>query len=129
MRELEEKVEFMERQLYFTKIEIRNVPQNLGESNEDLCAIVEKTAAVIGHNLNLSEIKDVYRVKNKDKSSTINVDFISSLTKNSIAKKARKFNNNNKQNKLNTTHLNVSGPSKPIYLSEKLTPKAQRLYF
>ncbi|KAJ8709306.1 hypothetical protein PYW07_009132 [Mythimna separata] len=129
IRQLEEKVDNMERQLFSTKIEIRNVPQKQDESREDLYALVEKTANVIGHTLKSNEIREVYRVKNKNNSTTINVDFISTVTKELIIKKARKFNNTNKNNKLNTTHLKIEGPLKPIFLSEKLTPKAQRLYY
>lgn len=129
IRDLEGKVEYMEQQLFSTKIEIRNVPQTKEESKKDLCDIVVKTADVIGYPIKSSEIKDVYRVKTKNNSTTINVDFLSAMTKDTIVKKVRKFNNLNKPDRLNTTHLKLDGPVKPIYLSEKLTPKMQRLYF
>lgn len=127
--ELEEKIDSIDRQLYSTKIEIRNVPEKQKEDKESLLAIVTEAANVVGTPINGNDIRDVFRTKNKNNISTITVDFISAITKDTIIKKARKFNNENKQNKLCTAHLKLDGPSKPIYISEKLTPKAQRIYY
>ncbi|KAJ8719698.1 hypothetical protein PYW08_011873 [Mythimna loreyi] len=130
INELEERVDRMERQLYATKIEIRNVPQKQEENKEDLRAIVIETAKVLGHSLKNDELNDVYRTKsNKNDSSPITADFVSAITKDIIIKKTRKFNNAHKQNKLSTSHLKIDGPSKPIYISEKLAPKEQRIYY
>lgn len=130
IQELEERMDRMERQFYTTKIEIRNVPQKHEESKEDLRDIVCETATVLGHNIDKNEIKDVYRLKNKkDNSSSITVDFVSAVTKDAIIKKVRHFNKANKNNKLNTTHLKIDGPTKPIYLSEKLSTKDQRIFY
>ncbi|KAJ8726579.1 hypothetical protein PYW07_001277 [Mythimna separata] len=127
--DLEEKVENMERQLCSTKIEIRNVPQMQEESKESLRTIVVQASNVLGIPISGNEIKDVFRTKNKNNSSTITVDFMSSITKDNIIKKARRFNSANNQSKLSTTHLKLDGPNRPIYISEKLTPKSQKMYY
>ncbi|CAB3248045.1 unnamed protein product [Arctia plantaginis] len=129
IRELEERVEHMERQLCSSKIEIRNLPQKQEESKKNLCAIVTKTANILGCPIDDTDIKDVFRMKNKKDSNTITVDFNSAITKENILKKARDFNKANKENKLNTTHLKINGPSKHIFVAEKLTPKTQRIYY
>lgn len=129
IRELEERVDRLDRQQCSTKIEIRNVPIKENENKEDLCTIVTETAMVLGHTLQSSEIKDIFRTKTKNDSNIITVELTSAITKDAIIKKARKFNKDNKDNKLNSTHLKIEGPKKPIYLSEKLTLKDQRLYY
>lgn len=129
IKELEEKVENLERMLYSTKIEIKNIPKKLGECTEDLYKVATDIASVLELPLQRHEVKDIFRTGKTDSMSSIVVDFVSVITKQNIIKKTRHFNNNNKQNKLNTTHLKMEGPGKPIYLSEKLTPKNQRLYY
>lgn len=50
--------------------------------------------------------------------------------KESILGAVKKLNKNKKNNeKLNSTHLNLSGPARPIFVSETLTYKTQKLYF
>lgn len=129
IKQLEEKVENLERMLCSTRVEIRNIPRKLGESKEDLYKIVTDTATVLELPVQRHEVKDIFRTGKKDVISSIVVDFVSVTTKENIIKKVRQFNNNNKQNKLNTTHLKIEGSKKPIYISEKLTPKNQHLYY
>lgn len=129
IKQLEEKVENLERMLCSTRVEIRNIPGKLGESKEDLYRIVAETATVLELPVQRHEVKDIFRTGKKDVTSPIVVDFVSVPTKENIIKKARQFNNKNKQNKLNTIHLKIEGPKKPIYISEKLTPKNQHLYY
>lgn len=131
IQRLEESVENLERQLHSTRIEIKNVPKRSGESKTDLCELVKSTATAINTPIQTHDIKDVFRIYKKDdpSSSQIIVEFSSAVTKETIIKGARQFNSRNKTCKLNTTHLKLEGPVKPIYVSEKLTPKAQRLFY
>lgn len=129
IKQLEEKVENLERMFCSTRVEIRNIPGKLGESKEDLYRIVADTATVLELPVQRHEVKDIFRTGKKDVTSSIVVDFVSVPTKENIIRKARQFNNKNKQNKLNTTHLKIEGPKKPVYISEKLTPKSQHLYY
>ena len=129
INQLEERVENLERMMNSSKIEIKNIPQKQGETKEDLRNIITETASVLETHLQRQDIKDVYRLKKKDGVSTIMVDFTTTSPKDSIIRNLRQFNKNNSQNKLNTTHINKEGPSKPIYITEILTLKAQRLYY
>lgn len=127
--QLEDKVETLERLLHSTKIEIRNVPKKQGENKEDLCRIVTDLTKVLSTPVQKHEIKDVFRGGKKEGVSPIVVDFVSTMSKDAIIKGVRLFNSKNGQNKLNTTHLNLDGPTKPIYLSERLTSKNQHIYY
>lgn len=129
INQLETKVEHLERILCLTKMEMRNIPKNEGETKQDLHRIVSETSKVLEISLEKRDIKDIYRINKKGGSSSIMVDFVSVTTKENILQKARTFNRNNAQNKLNTTHLKLPGELKPIYLSESLTMKAQRLFY
>lgn len=129
IQRLEETIENLERQLCSTKIEIKNIPKKQGESKDDLCRIVQETANLLSSPIEKNAIKEVFRMGKKDDSSLIIVDFNCALVKEKLIKGAREFNLKNKNGKLNTNHLNMEGPAKPVYISEKLTPKAQRIYY
>ncbi|KAL0884206.1 hypothetical protein ABMA27_016208 [Loxostege sticticalis] len=127
--QLEEKLENMERLMCSSKIEIRNVPRKPGENKDDLCAIVMEAGTTLNVKIQRTDLKDVYRAGKKDVPSAIVVDFLSVTTKENIINGAKQFNKTYKQNRLNTGHLKLGGPIKPVYVSEKLTHKTQRIYF
>lgn len=129
INQLEDKLENMERMLNLSKMEIRNIPKTKDESKEDLCKIVTETASALDVPLQRQDIKDIFRVNKKEGVFTIIVDFVNTATKENIVQKVRKFNKNNAGNKLNSSHIKIEGPPKPIYLSECLTQKAQHLYY
>lgn len=129
INQLEERVENLERMTNSSKIELKNIPKKQGETKEDLRNIITETASVLETHLQRHDIKDVYRLNKKDGVSTIMVDFTTTTPKDSILRNLRQFNKKNSQNKLNTNHINKEGPSKPIYITEVLTLKAQRLYY
>lgn len=126
---LEDKVENLERILCLSKIEFRNVPSREGESKEDLRNIVSDTAKVLDINLERHEVKDIFRVSKKGGGSSIIADFVSVSTKENMLQKVRSYNRKNTQARLSTAHINIPGDKKPIYLSERLTTKSQRLFF
>lgn len=134
--QLEEKVEALERKLRSTGLEIRNVPKTVQDGNkfetkEDISSFVINLAKTIELPLVDSDIKDAYRVnssKNADK--PIIVELNSVIKKENLLRAVKTFNKSKgKEQKLNTTHLNVPGPAKPIFVSETLTSKAQRLFY
>ncbi|XP_063895344.1 uncharacterized protein LOC135118132 [Helicoverpa armigera] len=129
INQLEDRVENLERMANHSKIEIRNIPKAPGETKEDLCKIVTETAAVLEIPLQKPDIKDAFRVNKKEGISTIVVDFANTRTKDDVVKRIRQFNKKNKENKLNTAHIKMSGPAKPIYIVESLTLRAQRLFY
>lgn len=129
IRQMEEKLEGMERKNRATGIEIRNVPRTQAETKEGLCVIVQNMAQAMDLNLKESEIKDVYRINTKDSSNPIITEFTTVLKKEKIIKAVKAFNKNKKPGeKLNTSHLKLETPMKPVYVSETLTHKTQRLF-
>ncbi|KAJ8725052.1 hypothetical protein PYW07_016010 [Mythimna separata] len=129
INQLEDKVENLERILCLSKIEIRNIPRKEGESKEDLRNIVSDTAKVLDINVERHEVKDIFRVNKKGGGSSVIADFVSVSMKENILQKVRSYNRKNTQARLNTAHINIPGDIKPIYLSECLTMKSQRLFF
>ncbi|KAJ8708640.1 hypothetical protein PYW08_010022 [Mythimna loreyi] len=125
INQLESKVENLERTLCLTKIEIRNIPKREGENKEDLNGIVSETAKVLGMPVEQHDIKDIFRLNKKTGGSSIIVDFVSVSARENILHKVRNFNRKNAQTKLNTSHINIPGESRPIFISEILTMKAQ----
>lgn len=130
IKELEEKLEVSERKSRGAGIEIRNIPKHNGETKENLCNEIMQLGNTLSVNIDCSNIRDVYRLKSKDASNPVVVDLTSVLLKDKILKAVKSFNKTRaKGEKLNTTHLNDSYQSKPLYISETLTHKTQRLYF
>lgn len=127
--QLEDRIENLERMSCLSKLEIRNILKPPGESKEDLHKIVTEMATVLGVSIQRHEIKDLFRLNRKEGVSPIIVDFTNMHTKGDFIKSARNFNKKNKENKLNTSHIKLEGPPKPVFVSECLTPKAQRLFY
>ena len=127
--QLEDRIDNLERMSCLSKMEIRNIPKIPGESKEYLHKIVSETATVLGVSIQRHEIKDLFRLNRKEGVSPIIVDFTNMHIKGDFIKNARNFNKNNKEDKLNTSHIKLEGPPKPIFLSECLTPKAQHLFY
>ncbi|CAG9133035.1 unnamed protein product [Plutella xylostella] len=129
---LEDKVENMKRQSRIAGIEIRNIPTQKLETKEILLKKVIDIGKYIGVSLDTRDIRDVFRIKNSRPQSTTNtvvVDFVSVIKKEQILHSFRQFNKSNQDKRLNTTLLNLDGPSQPIYVSESLTSKAKRLHY
>ncbi|KAJ8714482.1 hypothetical protein PYW07_002707 [Mythimna separata] len=127
---LEEKLEQMERKTRSTGIEIRNIPKTDGETKEDLCSLVLNMGTSLNIDVKSSNIKDIYRLKSKDNSHPIIVDFTTVVTKEKVMGGVKKFNKSKaKEAKLNTNHLKINGPLAPVYVAECLTYRAQKLFY
>lgn len=132
IKDLENRVENMERYSYSTKIQIRNIPKlKQSEDKGDLSKIASDIGKTLGVQVEKSDIRDVYRGYSKpDHIKPLVVEFTSVITKESIINGLKKFNNKkDNKDKLNTRHLNMSCPDTPIYISECLTLKARRLHY
>lgn len=134
--QLEEKIETFERKIRSTGLEIRNVPKTVQEGNkfetkEEMYIIAKHLAKTIDIPLLDSDIKDVYRVNSsKSADKPIIIELNSVIKKEYILRAVKTFNKSKGINeKLNTNHLNVPGPIKPIFVSETLTAKTQRLFY
>lgn len=127
---LEAKVEEMQRSLKSTTVEIRNVPsQPKLESVTDLTNIVLNTCKVLDVNAQISDIKDVFRVKGKAGSTTIVTDFTRVTKQQEVVKSAKTYNKAHPTDRLNSNHIGIPGLSTPIYISEGLTAKGRRLLY
>lgn len=130
IREMEEKLEALERKARVSGIEIRNVPKIKGETKENLSDTVLNLAKAIDMDIDPLSIRDVYRLSSKDASNPIIVDFSTVLIKDKFTRGVKNFNKTRtKTEKLNTTHLNPQHIVKPIYVSETLTHRTHRLYY
>lgn len=126
---LEEKIEYLEKKNRTTGIEIRNIPKATGETKQDLCKLVQKLGNTLKIDIKYSDVKDIYRINTKDGTNPIVAELTTVLLKENIIKEVKSFNKNkNKGEKLNTTHFNSHQPMKPVFVSETLTSKTQRLF-
>uniref|UniRef100_A0A2A4JFR4 FP protein C-terminal domain-containing protein n=1 Tax=Heliothis virescens TaxID=7102 RepID=A0A2A4JFR4_HELVI len=126
---LQDSVENLERKSRACGIELRNVPRTSGETKESLCNLVVNVGKTLNVNIEKSNIREVFRVKSKDNSDPIIIEFDSVLRKHNVIKGVKEFNKNrNRNDKLNTTHMGLQSPVQPIYISESLTSKTQKLY-
>lgn len=124
---LEDKLEFLEKKARSTGIEIRNVSKKEGETKEDLCLLLKSIGKTINVNIADHDIKDIYRTKAKD--SPIIAELTTVIEKEKFFAGVKSFNKPKKlAEKLNTTHLNIEGPTKPVFVSESLTFRAQKLF-
>lgn len=127
---LESKIEDMERSMISGTVEIRSVPLKDNKIDKaQLTDIVLNTCKAINVDIQKNDINDVFVLKSKAECKTIITEFKSKNTKHEIINKAKTYNKNNPNNKLNTTTIGLDNHSKPIYVSEALTPKGRRLFF
>ncbi|CAH2269991.1 uncharacterized protein LOC120627002 [Pararge aegeria] len=125
---LEEALEKSEHSYRSACLEIRNVPVNNAETKEHLVNTVINTGKALNLEIQPYEIKDVFRIKTKiPENKTIIVDLNSVILKEKIMFAVRKFNKG--QNRLSTEHLKITGPAKPVFISENLTSKMKRVFF
>lgn len=132
---LEEKTEFLERKFRATGIEIRNVPiitqpDKKFETKEDLSNLLQEMGTSINVDIQHNDIKDIYRIKTGKEHKPIVAEFCSVIKKENVLAGIKNFNKGKiSQQKFNTTHLNIMDQKKPVYVSELLTQKTQRLFF
>ncbi|KAG7298038.1 hypothetical protein JYU34_018802 [Plutella xylostella] len=127
---LEDKIEDLQRDSRNTSIEIKNVPLKQNETNQDLTQLVLNLAKHVNVGLNPADVRNVYRVHGKrEGNKQIIVELSSTPLKKSMLTGVKSYNNRNKGNKLNASHLGLKDCSTPVYMAEYLTPKANRLYF
>lgn len=125
---LESKVDNFERSARSTCIEIRNLPSSQPETKSLLVDNVIRIGKVLNVPMLTTEVKDIFRIKTKDPANkTVIVDFTSVLLKEKFVSGYKKCNKEN--NRLTTEKLRISGPSKPIFISENLSTKLKKLFF
>lgn len=127
--DLENKIELIERKSLAATIEIRNVPINESENKQTLCELVQKVGSIINQPIHSNDIRDIYRVKSTIKDSApIVAELNTVFLKEAVIRGVKTFNKQNKD-KLNSKHLQFTGPDRLIYVSERLTKRAKRLFY
>lgn len=130
IKTLELKIDYLERNLKEATIELRNIPTSKPETRETLTELVQKIGCTTNQPVSPSEIKNIYRLRSKKETvGTVIVEFTTPSIKEGFMRSTKNYNRLNPENRLNTTHLQPSGPRKPIYMSEALTSAAKRLYY
>ncbi|KAG7303248.1 hypothetical protein JYU34_011715 [Plutella xylostella] len=110
---LEDKIEYLERKSKSTGIEIRNLPKKTGETKKDLCSLIQNFGNSINVDMNQSCVKDIYRIRSKDASNPILVEFTTVIQKETVLENVKAFNKTKKiGEKLNTGHFLIQGPIK-----------------
>lgn len=131
---LEDKIEDLQRGIRKSSIEIKNVPRKNGETKEDLISMTFSLAKNINYSIEKSDIRDIYRIKQrKNDSRIINtpivIEMSSTMGKTEILQKCKLFNVKNKD-KIRAKHLGLTTKEDtPVFVSEQLTSRGSRLYF
>lgn len=103
------------------------------EDKEDLMNMVLHLGRSIDCNINKSDVRDIYRVREKkdgQKNTPIVVEFSSTIVKTDILKKSKAHNTKNNKSKLRAKNLGFTkNEETPIFVSEQLTVKGSRLFF
>lgn len=125
---LENKIENLEKSQRKCSFEIKNVPKSKDETKSTLMNMVCHLSSSLKVDLKINDIKDTYRASNKGENKPIIVEMSSYIQKLNLMQAAKKYNIQNKNNKLNSHQLGLKSNT-PIFLSEHLTQKGNRLYY
>lgn len=126
---LEYQIEHLEKNVHSSMIEIRNAPKKDSESIKDLSNIILKMCEMINVDINCSDIRDVYRINmNNYKNGPIVVQLSSSILRNRLLDSVKKYNKNHADNKLNSKLIGISNEKIPIYVSERLSQRINKLF-
>lgn len=130
IKDLETRVEILERQIKSSSLELRNVPCQKNETREYLLNIVKATGSALDIRVEPSDIKNVYRVPGKTEDNKPIVAELNSVgLKDNLIRAVKAHNKRNPENKFSTSNLNLNGPSKPVYISESLSSKTKKLFY
>lgn len=127
---LESKVELLEKSALSATVEIRNIPKQEPENKLVITKIVQNIGVALGleSSIQNSEIREIYRAKK----GAIVVAFTCTGRKEAVIsgyRNLQKTRRATKEQPLNTSQLNLTGPATNVFISEYLTRKASHLYF
>ncbi|KAJ8719239.1 hypothetical protein PYW07_016795 [Mythimna separata] len=130
IKTLESKLEQFEVNARSSMVELRNVPGSGTETKESLIEVAKKIGMLIEIPVGDSDLRDVIRMKLKNKElGPVSIDFTSVIKREKFLKATKSFNKNNIDQRLSTSSLSLDGPNKPIFVSESLTASARRLHY
>lgn len=129
--DLEKKVIDLQQNSRSSCFEIRNIPQTEKESIDDLTSIVLQTCNKLEVSVKQADLRDIYRMPGKKGSTRpIVAELVTVPQKNRVLQAARMFNKTRPTiGKLNTTHIGLSGDTKPIYVADHLSSSLRKLFF
>lgn len=130
IRELENKINDIQRSFRSATIEIRNVPSNDKETSNDLATVVLETCKAVQVAVKVEELRDIYRLPGKQgQSRPIIAEFTTVPLKNKVLEATRAFNKGRTvSDKLNSGHIGINGHIQPIYLAEHLPISLRKLF-
>lgn len=136
IRELEDKIESLERKIREPTVEIRNLPLQFTsdtkyDKKEELFRMMKSLGETIGVNIAEKDIKDIYSKKTHNNTQKVVVtEFTSIIQKEKIIEAVRIFNKGKKNTeKLSSVHVGLKTMNLPIYVCEALTQRTQKLLF
>lgn len=113
--ELESQLNNLEKHQNKNIVEVRNVPQQEKENLQSMLALLYE-------NLKLSNMPNVVQCYRKGKhNAPIVLKFRNFEDKEMLLKATKSYNKINSNQKLSSSHLGLSGNTKPVYISEPLT--------
>lgn len=126
---LKNEVEHLQRESRKTCLELRNVPAEAGENKKTLSDSFVTLCKAMSVDTTPSEIKDIYRIPGKrEANKPVIIELATKEKKICVLKAAKEFNIQHRNAKLNASHLGLK-QNTPIYVSDHLTPLANRLFF
>lgn len=130
INQLENKLEILERKSRNLCVELKNIPKDdKTESKCELIKTVQRVGSIVNFEISDSQIKDIYRINTKlDSNKPIIVEFTNALSKEGLLNSVKTYNRTY-SGKLNTGSLLITGPIKPIFVSESLTDKSRKLFY
>ncbi|CAK1584203.1 unnamed protein product [Parnassius mnemosyne] len=110
-------------------LELQNVPES---RNENLITMITKLGKVIGSSLKENDILNCTRTAKINRESrrprSIIVHLASPRIRDEMLAMTSKYNKANSDNKLNTTHLGLTGHTTPVFVTEHLSPANKAIY-
>lgn len=129
VKDLNSRLSIMEQHSRMCNVEIQCLPEHRAEN---LPNIVTQIGRITGNCISETDIHKCTRIAKMNADNprprSIIVKFSSPRIRDIFLAGVIKFNNKNKDQKLNTSHIGMGGEAKPIYVVEHLTPELKKLH-
>ncbi|CAH2088285.1 unnamed protein product [Euphydryas editha] len=129
VRDLTFRLQAMEINNRSSNLEMQCVPEH---KSENLVTTVIQLSKIVGCELRENEIHHCTRVaklnKEDNRPRSIIIKLSSPRVRDTLLAGVIKFNKSNPTDKLNTSHIGISGDKRPIFVSEHLSPSIKKLH-
>lgn len=129
INDLQAQVNYLEQQARANNVELQCVPE---KSNENLINIISNLSNAVNCNIKADEIANCSRIakinRNNDRPRSIVIQLASPRVRDRLLAACISFNKSNPNRKLNTSHLGLTGPEKPVFINEHLSPANKALH-